>query len=441
METETNDVKIDVYFNGTLGGSHYVPRRCSGDAYSTTEHVVRFTGRRIGRLIEKPWVIVPSGLTADGSMREHRRGKVAYAGAQQRWNDISDALMAEADRMGQNESGERPVIGEYLESLAQLSMPKEVEDMQKAGSAKFGVLDVVVIWGKGKKNGPYASYMAEPTPFENGGFTVIDLDQSIEHSPAHIAARTADINTATQSRSEALANAKSTCDHSDTSPLSAPPPLAATPDKTYPATSSPLNKPPFSDLPFETPVKRPRGRYFDILTTKETLSEEIDSIAAAAASDLKAGFNPTFSTNPRVTRASYASILSSSPLSSAPMTRNHTPVQTNTKTVKANLPSPANPARSPSVMNAPRMQDGEGDSKSLTLPRERIVAPGSGQRERAVTQLSAEPPDREFTVPALSADCGITYAPAGIVRGVGAAKGGIFKEGGVIMGARFVVGG
>ena len=110
-----------------------------------TEHIVRFTGRRIGRLIEKPWVLVPSGQNPDGSLRAYRRGKVAYPGAEQRWSDVSDALMVEADEMGRDAWGERPVIGEYLESLAQLSMPREVEDMQKAGSLKFGILDAVVI--------------------------------------------------------------------------------------------------------------------------------------------------------------------------------------------------------------------------------------------------------------------------------------------------------
>ena len=51
---ETVDLKIDVYFNGSLCGSHYVPKRYSEDAHAMTEHIVRFTGRRIGRLMEKP---------------------------------------------------------------------------------------------------------------------------------------------------------------------------------------------------------------------------------------------------------------------------------------------------------------------------------------------------------------------------------------------------
>lgn len=46
----------------------------------------------------------------------------------------------------------------------------------------------------------------------------------------------------------------------------------------------------------------------------------------------------------------------------------------------------------------------------------------------------------EFVVPGLSVDCGATYASGGLVRNVGAARAGVFREGGVVMGARFVVG-
>ncbi len=62
-------VKIDVYLNGALCGSDYVPRRYSSEKYTCTEHIVRFTGSRIGRMIEKPWVFVPSGQNSDGSLR------------------------------------------------------------------------------------------------------------------------------------------------------------------------------------------------------------------------------------------------------------------------------------------------------------------------------------------------------------------------------------
>lgn len=396
-----------------------------------TEHIVRFTGHRIGRLIEKPWVIVPSGQNPGGGLREYRRGKVAYAGAQQRWNEISDALMSEADEIGQDENGERPIIGEYLESLAQLSMPKEIEEMQKAGSPKFGILDAVITWGKGNKDGPETAYIINPTPIRHEGFTTTNLDQSVDHSPVQSIATTRDRTyTAPQSRSEALGNAKSIDDYSKTSPLSvAPSPVPTPGNKTNPVPSCPPNVRLLPALPLEKAVKRSRGHYYDIITTKQTLSEQINSIATAIINDHKAGCNPTIPTNARTTQTSFASTAGSSPLSSAPMTRDHTPAQR--KIVKLKLPSPTSPAKKSDKMTTRRVQDGKADTP----------APGSRRRDRVPTQLNADALDRDFQTPALSVDCATTYASSGTVRNVGAARAGVFTEGGVVMGARFVVGG
>ena len=49
--------------------------------------------------------------------------------------------------------------------------------------------------------------------------------------------------------------------------------------------------------------------------------------------------------------------------------------------------------------------------------------------------------DHDVVKPAPSEDCVITYAPCGILRNVGAARGWVFSEEGVIMGARFIIGG
>ena len=437
---EMNDVKIDVYLNGALCGSHYVPRRYSGEAYTMTEHTVRFTGSRIGRLIEKPWIIVPSGQNPDGSLREYRRGKVVYAGAQQRWNDISDALGAEADKIGRDEKGERPVIGEYLESLAQQSMPNEVEDMQKAGSPKFGILDVVVFWGMGNKNGPDTPYVVEPTPIRNEGFTAINLDQSMDRTPVQVVPKTTDSPYETpKPRSETIAEASFSGDYSNTSPLTLTPSQSTAPNSnTSPSAAPPLDERTCPALSLEKPVRRKRNHYHDVFTTKQTLCEEMDSIAAATALKTRANYSPTFTNNPRTTRATYASPAGSSPLSSAPVTRGPTPAQTKIVTLK--VAPPINHATSSGAMSTPRTQDEKAAGEFRTPRRKRTPAPGA-TRERAPTHLNADALDRGFVTPALSADCGITYAPGGIVRNVVAARGGVFRERGVVMGARFVVGG
>lgn len=143
-----SDVKIDVFFNGELCGSSIVAERHHGNEHQMTEHIVRFSGRKIGNMVEKPWVIVPPGQNADGTLRKHHQGEKAYAGAQPRWAALSEALEAEARRVGCDELGELSLLGEYLITLAKREMPPEVEDMQNAEGPQFGVIDVVVIAGK-----------------------------------------------------------------------------------------------------------------------------------------------------------------------------------------------------------------------------------------------------------------------------------------------------
>ncbi len=429
-------VKIDVYLNGALCGSDYVPRRYSSENYTCTEHIVRFTGSRIGRMVEKPWVFVPSGQNPDGSLREPPPGKAADAGAQQRWIDISDSLIAEADKIGRNAKGERPVIGEYLESLAQEPMPKEVEDMQKAGSLKFGILDVVVIWGEESTNGPSAPCIVKPTPIMNEGFTAISVGQSMDDVPGKPIPRTTDSPyTTPKSRPGAIAKVDFGGDNSDTSPLSLTPSQITAPNTdASPSAPSASNKRPHPKSSSEKPAKRSRGPHYDNFTTKKTLEEEFNSIAAATALETRAGFQPTFSINPRNAQISYASSAGSSTLGSDPVTRDPTPAQ-------SKMPPPNNHATSPSLMSTPRMQDEKVDSEFRTPRRQRRPAPGLKPRDRAPTQLNANALDRGFVTPALSVDCSITYAPDGVIRNVGAAKRGVFKERGIIMGARFVVGG
>lgn len=165
-----NDIKIDVFFNGELCGSSFVPERHHGNVYQMSEHIIRFSGRRIGRLVEKPWVIVPEGQNADGTFREGHRDEEGYAGAEPRWSAISGALEAEAERVGQDEFGAFSLLGEYLTTLASLSMPAKVEEMQKAGGPKFGVIDVVVIAGKGHKDDAKNSSLTEPTAIRSKAY-------------------------------------------------------------------------------------------------------------------------------------------------------------------------------------------------------------------------------------------------------------------------------
>ena len=182
----TLDVKMDVFFNGELCASTYVPERYRSEANNLSELTQRFSGRRIARLQERPWLIVPPGQSADGSLREHKRSKGAYAGANQRWMAISEALRAEAAKGGKNKHDELSVLGQYLESLSKLEMPTEVESLQKAGGPKFGVIDVVLTTGKGQKDFSNSPYIAEPTRMRLSEYKAdnrrgMEVDQTPKH--------------------------------------------------------------------------------------------------------------------------------------------------------------------------------------------------------------------------------------------------------------------
>ncbi len=176
------DVKIDVFFNGEMTASTYIPARYRGEASNMIHLTQHFSGRRVDRMAERPWVIVPPGQNADGSLRTSKRNKGAYVGAQERWDRIGKALDEEGEKFGRNRYGDPSVVGEYLTSLSKLEMPAEVDDMQKGGGPKFGVIDVILTLGKGQKDEPESGYLKEPTRMRLSGFHINDLKKAEEMS-------------------------------------------------------------------------------------------------------------------------------------------------------------------------------------------------------------------------------------------------------------------
>ncbi|OCK95268.1 uncharacterized protein K441DRAFT_429700, partial [Cenococcum geophilum 1.58] len=166
---KAQDVKIDVFFNGLLSHSYYISSRDRNNLQSKCHHQL-FAGSRMHYLQERPWVILPPGQEADGSLRGLKRSKTAGVGPQERWEQIGAALLAEADKRGFNQYGDRPPTGEYLETLAQLNMPEAVDAMQRPGALKFGVIDVIISVGEGKKHVGSANYLKEPTRLEDSRY-------------------------------------------------------------------------------------------------------------------------------------------------------------------------------------------------------------------------------------------------------------------------------
>lgn len=174
------DVKIDVFFNGELTASTYVPARYRGEAHNMVQLTQRFSGRRVDRVAERPWVIVPPGQNADGSLRTSKRNKEAYVGAQERWDRIGQTLEEQGEKFGRNQYGDPSVVGEYLASLSRLEMPEEVNELQRGGGPKFGVIDVVLTLGKGQKDEPEKGYLKEPTRLRLRGFNFNESEKAKE---------------------------------------------------------------------------------------------------------------------------------------------------------------------------------------------------------------------------------------------------------------------
>lgn len=296
-------MKIDIYFNGALCESRFIPGQFYEEKDAMTEKMFHFTGRRIDRMIEKPWIIVPSDQNPDDP-KEYRKDEAAYAGAQQRWKDISNALMTEADKNRRNDKGERPVIGEYLESLARLSMPKEVGDMQKAGGTKFGILDTVITWGKGR---PEGGYIYETTPIRNEEFTAPILEQDMDLTPVQIVPKTTGSpSTAPKSKEDVSGKFfNAGLDAFTHLHPSLTPTRTTTPDVITDSSTSPQKKRPYANLQPEEPRKRYPGHDRVPLPKGPTLEEQFNPITAATDFDQNTGRSP-FPMNNARTPASHS---------------------------------------------------------------------------------------------------------------------------------------
>ena len=224
----------------------------------------------------------------------------------------------------------------------------------------------------------------------NEGFTTTDLKY---HSPAQHVTRTTDSpHNAPQSPSEALADAKSIDGPSDTSPTLSPSPNTTT----TPGSPSPTKKLQSPALPIRTPVKQARSH-----KKRPRLQEgEVDSDPLAP---------------PRKRNAAH----DAKPRERAP-------------TIQA-------------LQREVALRKAEAILKTEASDRERTSTYQALQRSedllKAEAILEAEALGRGFVTPALSADCSITYAKSGVVRNVGRVRHGVFRDRGVVLGARFIVGG
>lgn len=555
-----HDIKIDVYFNGQffdsqimgVGQLHYTGSR------GIKVRMHRFTGYKLSRFIEKPWIFVPPGHQSDGSRRAsfpvsasipeslvdagpnqrassplnktipeirantgaNRRTSApvnasfsgnldAEADRNLRWTTIGSKLIEEADRVGRDRHGERPVTGEYLECLASLPAPSELKDVQNAGGARFGIIDVVLIWGKGQKDVAGSKYLTEPTRLRlesystdcNGGITIEDaqienkriptpaanlngvaplttFNRKVNNVSIVIPAPNSDNDTRSRpttqpdgiptaiptpksntvptttpapppiltpkTRAEALATASTLDGRGDERPKPTNPkelhPTPRTrqrpsPTSTTRQTSASLTRRTTPKRSRDTsvssetsnPSKRQRMPYHHVMTAKRTYAEEMEAIVEQAVEEaemLSASASASASASLKEWKAG-TETFGSSPSSMAPegVSLVETP-STASKVVTLKV-SPPRLAGSPLKGGVSR---DDGGAASHTQ--------GRGPHNTVVNRSF----DAGFVPPALSEDCCVTFAESGVVRSVGAVRGGWFEEKGVLMGTRFIVG-
>lgn len=166
-----SDLKIEVFLNGQLSGVKLLNRR--GSAVELVDNKLQLFGTRIHRQMEKPWVYGSS--SSDEFLQTD---SARYAAAAQRWYGINAEIQRDVVGRGLNRLGDRPPSADFLDALCKIDMPDRLKNM-----AMFGVIDIVITAGKGKKHGPETGYILVPTrlgdPEYKTGSVVDPLNGSI----------------------------------------------------------------------------------------------------------------------------------------------------------------------------------------------------------------------------------------------------------------------
>jgi hypothetical protein len=153
---------IDVFFNGMLASSVLMHLRDIGIGVKSFDQI--FAGTRAHNVAERPWVILPPAQYDD----RNSPGRNYTVSSGNRWQEICTALLKEANERGFDKNDTRSPTGDYLESLASMEMPEQVNEMQLPGGRTFGIIDVVITAGNGKKTDQ--GYMWQPSRLRDGRY-------------------------------------------------------------------------------------------------------------------------------------------------------------------------------------------------------------------------------------------------------------------------------
>lgn len=167
------DLKMEVFINGELVGISFVNTR--GAAVELKDNRVRFTGTRVHRQLEKPWVY------------RAEAGQLPPAQAEERWAGICSKLKEEASLRGCDQYGDCCPSSELLLALSEMNLPERVRD-----KSALAVVDLAITAGTGSKYGPTLGYVTEPTRMIDPGYSGSaegDTMQEVMHGAVQSAAQ------------------------------------------------------------------------------------------------------------------------------------------------------------------------------------------------------------------------------------------------------------
>ena len=172
----SDDIKLDVYFNGRFENCRYLASR---DKRTASECAIRFSGRRTHRVLEKTWTFQPSMPRNNTTLES----AVVSGRDQTRWDNICKALRKEADAVGFLSDGARPPTGNMLQSLSQMPVPEQLTALREDLDQSFGVIDLIVSLGEGKKFSVKEGYLHEPERLQDTRLDLLSGVKDILPSP------------------------------------------------------------------------------------------------------------------------------------------------------------------------------------------------------------------------------------------------------------------
>lgn len=469
---DTQDLQILVYMNGTFAMSSFVPARYATEEFLTSKLSVRFTGHRLGRLVEKPWVLGPP--QAQQSIENGASGV-------RRWSEISQLLLKEVNYTGKSKTGDSPISGELLSHLASMACPEAVK-----GMGKFGCMDVFVMTGKGGKHVVGGRYSTGPERMTDRLFQ--PQTGGTPETPHTLSSATTPLEFHDVDTDDASMGGDGSEDRKDLSPynLRTPRKRRHTPDpstnKRKPPQTPNQATIPASDVTDDMQVSN-LHRDVDMLTLSESTAVsrrqlpqtpvgEISPLSSLATEDLDALAQESSASQTDVTTnadgsrrlPANAKILQSSPESSrGPLSKSRlrpspggtlSSVQTRSGRQLLKLRPPKPPAKT--ALETPQPASAKATTKKQTrlpkTPSANALGNSLSQQSKSKTPATpitpttpttpttpSTPLDGHFQVPAASQDCVLGFAPAGVVRNVPAIRGGWFRETGVVYGCRFIL--